>query len=654
MAPPYHTSQPRPPSDSTWPVDYPYECVNTWTHPSNQTLSIVQGTQGRVVSLSKSGYLTVTRPYLQSQQPAHVPASHVLVGVTRKYGDVYIDVPEFYSRFGSEVGGMHGQLDRAVAEWLERLHINRYEMHWLPIWFQSRTSVANSRRQLVQDILRGIPDATKDILNMPDFTVQDVATYLPSATDMTTPGVYTRIYLDYDGQPNRLASQYVGKSINPSKRHTEHEYSTEPFTTSNHYKRAVGAKKRYMRLLWQPKPAPGSVDYTKSEIDHLMAIVEQLFVDLFECYCEEVYSYQPHESHNSSANLKEQEDKLARYMQDKTMAHALTVSAQSSFVVSNWPGASSRTSYGAEGGCNWVSPLTEINHADKMVWTLQSFASNNLDVFRRSATRITSAETPGSIGDQNARNLTFHVVSAPNHGPGQPRPKFSPTIAKNLGLRSGQWIFPCIEMTKDGSPHHRNWAHLPTIGPWKDWDRARSWALKIEWQEPATSSNASPPWKHAYIRSQKPMDLRKVCVNKPDAAGSHQAYAQGIAIYRMLRQIKLEPEYCPNWMIDYGIAHIKQQYLDFLSQTIRIRNLLANARSAEFMAGRLDPFQMSQAYIAQGLTSYVPFGAFNGQVKNRVPQRACDSCYLLNVAGRWKDESTNVRATLIFINFDSN
>lgn len=635
----YSQNQAPPPNDPAWPRGYPYECVAAWTNPSDSSGNVSVGTRGMVVSHpAAQGLVGITRP-ITNAAVCWIPMSYIQIGVTRKYGEVDFDIPTFYSEATSTdlLPAAASRLERATYEWAGSLRGNLGKMPWLPIWFMNRLRNDSSHREMINDILRGIPARARQVLDTANFTVQDLMRELPQVTKQSTgAGVYTRIYHSYANEPTRSPSQYVGKTINFTKRDFEHLAAAAKESSSNHYKRAKGAQ-AFMGILWQPVPPSKDKPFNKRYAAELTTIVEQLFVDLFECYCDEVVHYQPpaQPSPNPAqqVNIQEQNNKLAKYMQDKDAAIALTASANNSFSRSQWPGGRSRANYGTHDGCNWNSPLLEAYHADKTIWTKESFSSANLDVFHRTPIRVTGRE-------DNSNYIGFHLVSSPNDG--SPRHKFVPTIPLQTGLVTGGWVYPVIEMTQDGSPHHLNWSRLPTFGPWPDWERARSWALKIEFED------AKGQWKHVYIRSQKPLDIRKV-KNVPDAPASHNGYAQGIAIYRMLRQIRFNPQGRPPWMVNYGVARVKEQFLDWLDQKIRVRDLKWNQVNQQLAPQREDYNTMALKYRGVGLNSNVAFGAYDGNTRGRTPRNSCDSCYLLNIAGRTLDNNTGVSFTTFLI-----
>ncbi|KAG9787230.1 hypothetical protein KCU88_g2077, partial [Aureobasidium melanogenum] len=144
------------------------------------------------------------------------------------------------------------------------------------------------------------------------------------------------------------------------------------------------------------------------------------------------------------------------------------------------------------------------------------------------------------------------------------------------------------------------WTRLPTHGPWHDWNHARTWALKLEWQEEDKSRT------DCYITAS-PDHVLEVRTPESQLPGAFNTYAHGVAMFLFLKQIQLERVGLPHWMYDYTIATLKRGKLDWLRQTVDIVNVVP-PNQVERASRIKDQGQLRQEMHRLGLNVWGPFG----------------------------------------------
>jgi len=207
------------------------------------------------------------------------------------------------------------------------------------------------------------------------------------------------------------------------------------------------------------------------------------------------------------------------------------------------------------------------------------------------------------------------------------RGKFEIYIPQEFDLPLGTLVHPIIEMNIDGSPHPQSWTRLPNTGPWFDWNLARSWGLKLQWR----ANPAEDKWSCVYLAASQILTPRSRELYEP---GAFNTYAQGIAIFRFLRQLRLNQEGRPAWLYDYGIARLKEAKLDWLTQTIEITDVVPKNQTVRHSRPKPD-WDMQYDLEAAGLSVWRPYGQLDQpSTRVRSPRGACDSCYLYSLASR--------------------
>ncbi|KIW13932.1 hypothetical protein PV08_06713 [Exophiala spinifera] len=268
------------------------------------------------------------------------------------------------------------------------------------------------------------------------------------------------------------------------------------------------------------------------------------------------------------------------------------------------------------------SLLTEGAEGSELVWTKLQFPDKNLVVYQRMPVQI-----QGSTDDD--KRITI-VVGFPAAGTLPTRVSFEPGIPGHVNLPLGTRVWPVVEMMMDGTPHPNAWARLPGLGPWHDWDRARSWALRIEFQ-------LNDQWQSLGLVSTEDFQPRLASSSSP---GAFDTYARGIAMERYLTRIQLNPEHRAQWMYDYGVARVKEQKLEWLTQTITVTDVPSPART-DAASPLKTMIQMQNEYAQLGINAFgTPGQSDRESGRIRQPPRACDSCYLATLSSREIDPTT--------------
>lgn len=598
-----------------WPVGYPFIAIRDFTNDQNEHI-LSKGDKGKVVR-NVNGWYYVNLAHVSPPRRGWVPPGALQVGKNRKYDDLTIDVrlPSIQPLQAGTASSEQSQLRRALVAFFSALQANTQELPFLPPWFVERLHNNTQRLNMTQRIMQGMVPAVLNVLNSTDFTIDQLRASLVQVEESDSrAGIYTRIY--YDFKPgfranNSLPSQYVGKSLNLGLRLQGHSRSTEQEAHSNHYKVARAAGGMIM----------GTICYIDDTF--LQAVAEQCFVSLFETSCAAVLSFRAPTIENTTPTDEPTGamEKALKYIDDKAAASALVQVANCAAQISGWPKARSRFSYGASDGCNWNSPITEAQRGERIIWVKTVHEHANLEVYSRPHTTVRTSK-----GDVKKVFITMELPSATTSAH-QTRGSMECTLPVALDIPAGAMVRPVIEMTIDGTAHPKSWTGLPSLGPWFDWNLARSWALKLEWKPDPNEEQ----WMHVYMRASQVMNFRSKQLYEP---GAFNTYAQGIAIFRFLRQLTLNSEGRPPWLYDYGIARLKEAKLDWLEQIVKVTDIVPELRIVRQKGPKPD-WDMCYELQAAGLYVWGTYGELD-RPSNRVrkPRGACDSCYLHNLEAR--------------------
>jgi hypothetical protein len=134
------------------------------------------------------------------------------------------------------------------------------------------------------------------------------------------------------------------------------------------------------------------------------------------------------------------------------------------------------------------------------------------------------------------------------------------------GPVAGTSYYLVIEVRKDATPHPHSWSRLPEIGPFENWDQARSWAVRVEWEHPKGSGK----WRFTYLHAGNESGEGLFDLVNENIPGSLKVYAQSIEFLQWL--CNAEPAHEHSWVGRYsGTAHVLQTTYDMMAQSIHFK-----------------------------------------------------------------------------------
>lgn len=549
------------------------------------------------------------RDLTQPFRTGWVPLGNILVSTRRRYGDVIIEIPDFNPAavprsIQGTATGQNSQLRRAYDYLLATMASNQNALYFLQEGGMDR--IVNHRNRLVDIIMNGIPPPVFDVLNRPDFSILNLRDALVQVNrNNTNSCVYTILYffIQRQGQRDihiRKPEQYVGMTNNVGHRNVGHINASNNPGSSLHYKSAQEAGvHRKMGIMCDLQG--------HDMIVH--SIVEQATVLLFDTYLPEVYK--PGEQ---AATLAK-DASYARNIFDVEHAQALRAVAQTSFKESGWPlyeRPGTVRSYGAGPGKNWKSPLAEGAAYDRVLWIKQPVPSAQMTIFRRKALPVTQSEYSNRLclfttGKASGTAKNFFIF-----------------VGNEIPV--GTEVFTAIEVMDNNQPHPMNHSRLPDIGRYTCWDEARSFAIKIEWQ------NQAGEWKDKYVFCARPLMIAQ---NFADSSGAWNIFGHCIGIARHLNQYRTGNMTASSFIKDYGIAKVKLQEYVHMEQIMRYTVTNPPANNTVGMPQKRSLDEVRNDMRAIGLHAGFPFGHMDAlDSKPRYSNGACDTCHLINIERR--------------------
>jgi hypothetical protein len=448
-----------------------------------------------------------------------------LQGGTKIYGgpkswtlDVQVPIPDFSDT--SDALLKSSQLEDTINAFL-RITLSG-NMSWLPRDFFTAVGQNGERiHSVTRTIIHGLHTAgmLEGVMNKPHFTIQDM---LARCTPITraTAGNWTScglIYFVHYVLPDNSAYLYIGKTRNLVSRletYRRSEINTkDPSYNGLHAKTRRNAIKKTMAPLCI---LPSMEDYKK-----LQGIVEQVFTSLLGTYRRDLIGFA--DKVNMLDRFVDDESSSARKGRMTDIEHCKVFMAitEKAFAKTGfecgvtWPG------FGVSQGMNWQSPLPEWGNkwdCEPTIWLrADSFAVDSADGntfpianIRRSKRMLTHWIDKGSKprGDTWYRAVWF---ANSYHGPAA----MYVTLDSNQVCKSrdhiddklyppeGATTWISWETRLDWGVHERAWSRLPDIAPYNDWDRARSWALKVEWKDKSGADRVR------YMQSTRSLTTRK-------------------------------------------------------------------------------------------------------------------------------------------------
>jgi hypothetical protein len=253
-------------------------------------------------------------------------------------------------------------------------------------------------------------------------------------------------------------------------------------------------------------------------------IVEQLFTSLLQTYKDALLAKM------STASDGDAQDNF--HLKNYCDMHAIATAAAKE---SGWTGAVLRESFWEDSfdtcdGLNYQSPIAEAPKHEQSVWLRtdsyvpsdkpgQSIPVSN---FRRALPKMMTVIGPSGKSASKEKSFdVFKIVSEDK----KYRFRINRTLPKE-GLKDGlEWpaentYYDLIfEVRTDWKPHPLSWARLPLLGPFEDWDRANSWALRIDWKDTSGQN------RFKYLHCEKPRTMMN-----SESNGSLLPYAHGIEV----------------------------------------------------------------------------------------------------------------------------
>ncbi|KAF2010040.1 hypothetical protein BU24DRAFT_467528 [Aaosphaeria arxii CBS 175.79] len=450
------------------------------------------------------------------------------------------------------------------------------------------------------------------VLNKPDFSIHGLVDAKKYRINEYTPkgrgGIYVRLYLSgknatfWTPGKNHL---YFGHTIEFCSRYTSHQ-------TKSTAKHSL-LKETAERMIMFP------VAIFEHENKTVYLLIEQIFVCLLQTWRRDVFAIRPG---GSGAKLLAERPTAAAAVD---AAHYYKMAIDLVAAKTGWPGGVLRESFQVPFGVNFSSPLQEIVFTErplllrKDTWIMNKQTGEPYQIaeFRRAKSKLASwRERKSATG--KSTNFGTHVFSGASlkDGGSFSFEMFCTETPNGInGPLPGSRFYVTIDVRLDWKPHSKSWACLPEIGPYEDWDRANSWAIRANWEHPP----ASGQWRHRWIQYFTPSVL--IATNVP---GGFNAYAQGI---RMIHWLFGEtPTHKHSWIPDaYGAAFVKQMKWDFLTMTIDFATpvrlpppISAARRSAASIKAQMKQPQ----YLLEGVD-----GPFQEKVGHR--GIVCDTCRLM-------------------------
>lgn len=555
-------------TDHNWPIDYPFVALRDFqpNQPIPGLARLNKDDRGRVTTRAdNNGNICVELGHGLDGEPGAlgwVPLICIEIGKRRTVTEgpiVHIEEPHLTIRANEFQSGTNNILANTISGILTAYHNHRETLPTEPPLLKDLTP--NKIQNLTVRIMHGIGYVSKELLNKlasGQFTIDDIRRLSHDATKSSKAGIYLILYRAFHGKPSRPGAIYTGSTgVDFQSRNEGHLRDMKNFPARNHYRAAANAKERYI--------FPICYLDSQTATDQELKVIEQLFINLFDTFSPKVLSFDSKdfvgEGDDSEPNVEPGAlSRAATYIVQKEQASILQrLSAQVS-EVTGWPGGTGRFDFGAVTGLNWTSPLAEMQHT-KTTW-VKTVSPGKFANFRRTDFKA-HLITSGSDRD----NLCIFSQSYTQEAdwrallPGKEKSTWPPWHNSKYHV-----IF---ELRLDDKDHKVPLARMPTVGPFSDWDDVNQIAMRVEF------TGQDGQWTHRYYQMGTADDRVK---NAP-LAGGVQGYnvATGLRAY-FLQQDRTMDEAAKKWMWNFGIARIKEVYVDHLLQEVRVRELVQKSR----------------------------------------------------------------------------
>ncbi|KAF2125477.1 hypothetical protein P153DRAFT_113999 [Dothidotthia symphoricarpi CBS 119687] len=453
-----------------------------------------------------------------------------------------------------------------------------------------------------QTIIDGIKAAgLYNILNTPNFTMQDLLRQskckIPSSSSSKKAGVYARFHKS-------------GPNVTHWKPNTTYAYTgfsrdfDERFDSHRANKALYGDLTRNSTQL-----SSVALCVLDSTLEHgFFYLTEQIFVCILE-------TYRAILSIPSSGNANTISFTYAT-------KYFLDVSKEV-FRITGWCGAVNRPSFGISEGTNYSSPLLEYSNMSDKTLFIRTDAQVRDELTGRSVPMAFFRRTKMNVVPPSGRVVAFKHRE-PEIG-GYISFTHEPWTDGAEGPIAGTPYQLVFEVCKDGTPHPQSWSRLPEVGPFKNWNQARSWAVRIEWENPKNSGK----WQFTYLQAGHVSGGGLFALADENVPGSLKIYAKSIQFLQWL--CNAPPAHTHNWIKKYsGAARVLQAEYDMMKQTVRFQvptdqiPMISGARKHDddIKAELRDPKHKLENVDGE-------FGAFTGKASFDRKREKCDLCVVV-------------------------
>lgn len=590
-------------TDPSWPVGYPAIVTRDFdlqTPEDPQYAGYISSVRGgdrvKVLTKDNDGFIYIQYPDivaqdLNSQQNGEKTVgkkgwidSHILdIGSVRRIGEPLVlntGDPEVPNVRAPTVPGEGQLLYRTILGLLNSYYENIERLPTYPVYLERRLGTLERRQDFAKRMLKGFGNVSQDLVNLlntGDFSISDIPELCPDGSEDSRTGIYLILAAEHiDLRPPEL---YTGSTaVSFEKRMEQHDNARQRTNPKGfHYRSAVSAK------VYRMMPVCILTDLDPEHQDLKMA--EQVCLDLFETTCDTVLNLKSFDSEPATTEEVSDQpvekangeliDRVTKYIIAKEEANILQGLAQQVFAYTGWPGGVRRSlsvglqPFGASGGLNWTMPLTEMRYC-RTTWTMTQVPGKFAN-FRRTNGRVCKRKGSRQVWNKEWRKGTTGSTSVHS----------SFYLAENEeGPEFNTPIDVIFEVRLDDQPHPISWARAPTVGCWSDWLDACKVAMRIEWLAPKESTNgegqepgeqAEMEWKFRYV--QVVTTYNALLEEAP--AGATHGYALGKALHAFLTQEYRTPDEEFPWLVNFGIARVKEVYVDHLTQEIRTKDVHA-------------------------------------------------------------------------------
>lgn len=579
-------------------VIYPYECIKDFVAnmPSGPKTIIKVGDQGYVYRFRDAGNIRRLKVSINGQAGFHyVTAACVKVG-TIPAGQITIrslDPSVAQIPVAAAASGQASLVERIFDGFLTAIRLQMLGSITESVAGQISTSSACEKMK--RKILAGIPGPLLGLLNKNSFKREDLWELAQDedSYDELDAVVYARMY-----RKNGRYLFYIGESVQPERRMKEHQNAAKK-GSNYHYSRVKNYEQcKILKLAGLPYE------------EHTLKTGEQLFIMLFGNWPVEILQKkvtevqtQPTLDVSDEERSSQIEELINLSVEKKIFSHradALAFSQISKPVhqQTGWNGISNHL--GVE-PCNWSSPLNERSGShEKLLWIKSTIPGVMLQ-FRRPALTLQEVQAGGSSVKVPLGNRW--TISLP--------PSLDPT-----NLKTGTNIFVVLELMLN-KHHPYQWARLPTIGPYEDWDDARSLGIRVEWPSPNSG------WSFTYAQAAQPWQTVR---GFPSVLLPYQRASAVVAglrrtIYRDAQPWRENVQY-----------RIKDAAFNHPDQAIEFRDLV---EAKELPAPALKDKELLRSELIDKYQFNVALPntvEFLDKMQRKSKRRSCDTCYLVGTA----------------------